>query len=61
MFLGVAEIFSKCGDIVLVRVLRPGNPIPADIKPFANKHPEMTAKVKRGKNHVAYITIPRGF
>merc|ERR1712223_1677700 len=22
-----------------------GNPIPADIKPFANKHPEMTAKV----------------
>lgn len=27
------------------RILRPGNPIPADIKPFANKHPEMTAKV----------------
>ena len=23
----------------------PGNPVPADIKPFANKHPEMTAKV----------------
>merc|ERR1719367_2591813 len=41
----VAEIFSACGDIVLVRILRPGNPIPADIKPFANKHPEMTAKV----------------
>jgi len=41
----VAEIFSVCGDIVLVRILRPGNPIPADIKPFANKHPEMTAKV----------------
>merc|ERR1711997_1187688 len=41
----VAEIFSICGDIVLVRILRPGNPIPTDIKPFANKHPEMTAKV----------------
>ena len=41
----VAEIFSACGEIVLVRILRPGNPIPADIKPFANKHPEMTAKV----------------
>jgi len=41
----VAEIFSVCGEIVLVRILRPGNPIPADIKPFANKHPEMTAKV----------------
>merc|ERR1712014_221706 len=41
----VAEIFSVCGEIVLVRILRPGNPVPADIKPFANKHPEMTAKV----------------
>merc|ERR1719245_2154357 len=41
----VGGIFSACGDIVLVRILRPGNPIPADIKPFANKHPEMTAKV----------------
>jgi hypothetical protein len=41
----VAEIFSACGDIVLIRILRPGNPVPADIKPFANKHPEMTAKV----------------
>merc|ERR1712172_253060 len=29
---GVAEIFTACGEIVLVRILRPGNPIPADIK-----------------------------
>lgn len=42
---GVAEIFSKTGDIVLIRILRPGNPIPADVKPFVNKHPEMTSKV----------------
>ncbi len=42
---GVAEIFGACGDIVLIRILRPGNPIPADIKPFVNKHPEMVAKV----------------
>ena len=28
-----------------MRILRPGNPIPADVKPFANKHPEMTDKV----------------
>merc|ERR1719510_1530698 len=41
----VAEIFSECGEIVLVRILRPGNPAPADVKPFANKHPEMTDKV----------------
>merc|ERR1712020_452005 len=25
---GVAEIFTACGEIVLVRILRPGNPIP---------------------------------
>ena len=41
----VAELFSACGDIALVRILRPGNPIPADIKPFSNKHPEMMDKV----------------
>lgn len=41
----VAEMFSVCGEIVLVRILRPGNPIPADVRPFFNKHPEMTSKV----------------
>lgn len=41
----VAEMFSTCGEIVLVRILRPGNPIPADVRPFVNKHPEMMAKV----------------
>jgi len=42
---GVAEIFAACGEIVLVRILRPGNPIPADIKLYVAKHPEMTTKV----------------
>merc|ERR1719348_1195039 len=42
---GVAEIFAVCGEIVLVRILRPGNPIPADIKQYVAKHPEMTTKV----------------
>lgn len=42
---GVAEIFKACGDIVLVRILRPGNPIPADIKQYVAKHPEMLTKV----------------
>jgi len=41
----VAEIFAACGEIVLVRILRPGNPIPADIKLYVAKHPEMTTKV----------------
>jgi len=42
---GVAEIFKVNGEIVLVRILRPGNPIPADIKQYVAKHPEMTTKV----------------
>jgi hypothetical protein len=42
---GVAEIFRVCGEIVLVRILRPGNPVPADIKQYVAKHPEMTTKV----------------
>lgn len=41
----VAEMFRTCGEIALVRVLRPGNPIPADVRPFYNKHPEMHEQV----------------
>jgi len=41
----VAELFSSCGEITLVRILRPGNPVPADVRPFISKHPEMTTKV----------------
>ncbi|XKL61132.1 hypothetical protein PGB90_008189 [Kerria lacca] len=37
----IAEMFRSCGEIALVRILRPGNPIPADVRPFYNKHPEM--------------------
>lgn len=41
-----AQVWSgKNAAIVLIRILRPGNPVPADIKPFVNKHPEMTTKV----------------
>lgn len=41
----VAELFRSCGEIALIRILRPGNPIPADVRSFANKHPEMTGCV----------------
>ncbi|XP_050440886.1 uncharacterized protein LOC126845908 [Adelges cooleyi] len=37
----VAEMFRSCGEIALIRVLRPGNPIPSDVRHFVNKHPEM--------------------
>lgn len=37
----VSELFSKCGDIALIRILRPGGTIPADVRQFYNKHPEL--------------------
>ncbi|KAK9497861.1 hypothetical protein O3M35_003772 [Rhynocoris fuscipes] len=41
----VAELFSNCGEIALIRILRPGNPIPSDVRHFVNKHPQMVGKV----------------
>ncbi|KAL1129678.1 hypothetical protein AAG570_012623 [Ranatra chinensis] len=41
----VAEMFKSCGEIALIRILRPGNPIPADVRNFVNKHPEMNGTV----------------
>lgn len=41
----VAELFGNCGEIALIRILRPGNPIPADVRHFVNKHPQMVGKV----------------
>lgn len=41
----VAEMFRGCGEIALIRILRPGNPIPADVRHFVNKHPEMNGTV----------------
>lgn len=35
------KLFSKCGEIALVRILRPNSPIPADVRQFVNKHPEL--------------------
>lgn len=37
----VSDLFSKCGEIALIRLLRPGAPIPADVRQFINKHPEL--------------------
>lgn len=37
----IAEIFAKCGDVSLIRILRPGKTIPQDVKKHANKHPEI--------------------
>lgn len=41
----VAELFTPCGEIALIRVLRPGNPIPADVRQFINKNPSLNGMV----------------
>jgi len=40
-FENVSEIFSQCGEITLIRILRPGKTIPPDVKKHVNKHPEI--------------------
>jgi la-related protein 6 len=37
----VSRLFANCGEIALVRVLRPGNPVPADVRQFLNKNPSL--------------------
>lgn len=37
----VSEIFSKCGEIELIRIIRPGKAIPVDLKSYFTKHPEL--------------------
>ncbi|PSN51236.1 hypothetical protein C0J52_10550 [Blattella germanica] len=41
----VAELFSCYGEIALIRILRPGNPVPADVRSFVSKRPELTGVV----------------
>jgi len=41
----VAEIFSPYGEISLIRILRPGQYLPDEVKPFKSKHPEMADKI----------------
>ncbi|ELU18651.1 hypothetical protein CAPTEDRAFT_73288, partial [Capitella teleta] len=41
----VAELFSSCGEVVLLRILRPGKTIPPDVRKHINKHPEIGSTV----------------
>lgn len=52
----VAEIFSRCGPISLLRLLRPGGPVPPCAKRFLQRHPEASgcsAAVVEFENHEA--------
>ncbi|XP_055602050.1 uncharacterized protein LOC129750904 [Uranotaenia lowii] len=65
----VSELFSKCGEISLIRILRPGGPIPADVRQFINKHPELqqnecaliefteSASARRAQNMEEFIVL----
>lgn len=52
----VAEMFSRCGPISLLRLLRPGGPVPPCAKRFLQRHPEAggcSAAVVEFENHEA--------
>jgi len=42
---GIAEMFSKCGEVALIRILKPGKPVPQDVKRYAAKHPEIGTSI----------------
>ncbi|KAJ8304023.1 hypothetical protein KUTeg_017606 [Tegillarca granosa] len=41
----IAELFSKCGEVSLIRILRPGKSLPQDVKKHVTKHPEIGTTV----------------
>ncbi|KAL4227523.1 La-related protein 6 [Mactra antiquata] len=41
----IAELFSKCGEVALIRILKPNKTIPQDVKKHSNKHPEIGTSV----------------
>ncbi|XP_022105865.1 la-related protein 6-like [Acanthaster planci] len=41
----IAELFSKCGEISLIRILRPGKPFPPDVRKHIERHSEVRNKV----------------
>lgn len=38
----VSQLFSSCGDIAFIRVLRAGSSIPQDLKSLSAKHPDLS-------------------
>ena len=41
----VVNVFSVCGDIIQVRVLRPGNPTSGGVRKYLAAHPHLQQKV----------------
>lgn len=40
-FDNVANLFSHCGEIVLIRIVKHGGVVPSDLKQYIHKHPEI--------------------
>lgn len=40
----VSRLFASCGEIALVRVLRPGGPAPPEVRHFLNKNPGLEGR-----------------
>ncbi|XP_031571489.1 la-related protein 6-like [Actinia tenebrosa] len=40
----VSEMFSKCGEIILIRIIRPGKSIPSDVKSYLSKTQDLTTE-----------------
>lgn len=40
----VSDMFAQCGEIALIRILKPGMGIPVDVRQFMNKYPELQEK-----------------
>jgi len=45
----VSQLFSSCGDIAFIRVVRAGSALPQDLKPLATKYPALN------DSHCAWI------
>jgi len=41
----IAEMFSKCGEVALIRIIKPNFSIPQDVKKHINKHPEIGTSI----------------
>lgn len=41
----IAEMFSKCGEVALIRIIKPNSSIPQDVKKHINKHPEIGTSI----------------
>ena len=50
----MTNLFKQFGEIVSVRIMRPSNPVPADLRHIVDNHPDL-AKVKTLQFSIDYL------